>query len=209
MSLKRLSGTVACIGTGPSLTLDQIDAARAKGFHLFGCNRTWEIVPDLSVLYGCNFNFWEHYWSAQLANHPAEKWTTNFAAAHMFDLHWIAERDAPGLSRAPEYIHHGHGSGFTLVNLAYLMGAERIILLGYDMKYAPDYDGQAHRVGSEPRHYFGEYPEAMQHWPRVHVKDGVHVRMCELYQAVADQGLVEILNATPGSALTCFPMCEI
>ena len=41
----------------------------------------------------------------------------------------------------------------------------------------------------------------MQHWPSVQVKDGVHVELVQLYQAVKDQGLVEIVNCTPGSAL--------
>lgn len=106
-------------------------------------------------------------------------------------------------------IHHGHGSGFSLLNLAYLMGAERIVLLGYDMKYAPDYDGRTKEIGSAPRHYFGEYPEALQHWPSVQVKAGVHVELVELYRSVARQGLVEILNASPDSAIDCFPKVSI
>jgi hypothetical protein len=201
--------TVAGIATGPSLTLSQIESARRKGFVLFGCNRVWEIVPDLEVLYGCNEGFWAHYWCEALANHPAQKWTTNRVAADRFQLNWIAERNAPGLSSDSAYVHHGHGSGFTLVNLAHLMGAERIVLLGYDMRYAPDYDGVAHQIGSSPRHYFGEYPSALQHWPSVKVRDGVHVELVELYESVAKQGLVEIVNCTPDSAVTCFPMRSI
>jgi hypothetical protein len=81
------------------------------------------------------------------------------------------------------------------------MGAERIVLLGYDLKYAPDYDGKSREIGSTPRHYFGEYPGSMAHWPSVQVKDGVHVELVEFYRSVKEQGLVELINATPGSAL--------
>jgi hypothetical protein len=49
----------------------------------------------------------------------------------------------------------------------------------------------------------------MQHWPSVQVKDGVHVELLDLYRSVAEQGAVEILNATPGSAIDCFPMVNI
>ena len=200
--------TVALIATGPSLTLQQIESARHKGFALAGCNNTWQIVPDLGVLYGCNFKWWEHYWGEPLARHQAQKWTTNRAAADRFGLNWIAEANRPGLSNDPALVHHGHGSGFTLLNLAYLMGAARILLLGYDLRYAADYDGQNRRVGSEPRHYFGEYPPELQHWPRVQVRNGVHVELLELYRSVADQGAVEIINCS-GGVLDCFPRMDI
>ena len=112
--------TVTLIATGPSLTLQQVDAARDKGFALAGCNNVWQIVPDLELLYACNAGWWQHYWSPELAAHPAAKWTTNREAAAAYGLNWIAERNAPGLSSDPNIVHHGHGSGFTLLNLAYL-----------------------------------------------------------------------------------------
>lgn len=200
--------TICLIGTGPSLTLTQIEAARRKSFALAGCNNTWQIVPDLAVLYACNLAWWRHYWSLELAAHPAEKWTTNREAADRYGLHWIAEANRPGLSCDPALVHHGHGSGFTLLNLAYLMGAARIVLVGYDLRYPAGYDGRA-RIAGGDRHYFGEYPEPLQHWPSVKVQGGVHVELLDLYRSVADQGLVEILNATPGSALDCFPRVDI
>jgi len=166
-------------------------------------------VPDLAVLYGCNEQFWSHYWSPELERHPASKWTTNRAAAERYGLNWIAEKDAPGLSANRNVIHHGHGSGYSLVNLVYLLGAERIVLLGYDLKYAADYDGRAQAIGSTERHYFGEYPADLQHWPSVQVKAGVHVELVGKYREVAAQGLVEIVNCTPGSAIDCFPMKDI
>jgi hypothetical protein len=115
----------------------------------------------------------------------------------------------PGLSTDPNVLHHGHSSGFQLVGMAYRAGFHRIILLGYDMKFAPDYDGRQQMVGGGPRHFFGEYERELQHWPSVKVKGGVHVELCELYRSVAEQGLVEIINCTPDSALDCFPRRSI
>ena len=201
--------TVALIGTGPSLAPAQIATARRRGFSLAGVNNVWEIVPDLRVLYCCNTGWWDRYWCDALRDHPASKWTQSREAADKYGLNWTAERNAPGLSTNPSYIHHGHGSGYSLLNLVYLMGAARILLLGYDLRYASDYCGKARRVGSSPRHFFGEYPESLQHWPSVKVKDGVHVELLDLYRSVADQGLVEIVNCTPGSAIDCFPMVDI
>lgn len=140
---------------------------------------------------------------------PAEKWTVNKQAAQEFYINWIAEKNAPGLSTDPDIIHHGHGSGYSLVSMAHRAGAERIVLLGYDMKYAPDYDGKTRQVGSTPRHFFGEYPHSMQHWPSMQVVDGVHVEMLDLYRSIARQGLVEVINATPDSAIDCFERVDI
>lgn len=162
------------------------------------------------MLFATNAPFWDWYWqrgdSPRL--HPCEKWTNDLDSADRYRLHYIAGRERKGLSSDPDVVHHGHSSGACLVNLAYLMGAERIVLLGYDMRYAPDYDGAKRSVGSEPRHYFGEYPSALHHWPKGTVQ-GVHVGLVEHYESIAKQGLVEIINATPRSAVTCFPMIPI
>lgn len=205
----RLDGrTVACIGTGPSLTLAQVDVARRRGFALCGINNVWRDVPDLALLWATNGAWWDHYWP-EVRDHPAEKWTVSREAADKYGLNWIDEKDAPGLSTDPSVIHHGHGGGYSLLNLVYLMGAARVVLLGYDLKYAPDYDGRSCREGSTPRHYFGEYPAGLRHWPSVYVKGGVHFELVRRYGEVAEQGLVEIINCTPGSAVTCFPMMDV
>lgn len=192
--------TVVAIGTGPSLTLEQIDVARQKGFRLFGCNNVWEIVPDLELLYACNLQWWDTYYH-RVKGHPCEKWTTNPLAGQLLGVNHIRERAGYGLCTDEGVIHHGHGSGFSLVSMAHKMGAKRILLLGYDLKYAKDYDGRAKQAGSTPRHYFGEYPKHLQHWPSVMVREGVHVELVDLYRSVHEQGLVEIVNCTPGSAL--------
>jgi hypothetical protein len=192
--------TIVCIGTGPSLTEQQVDVARDKGFDLFVCNNAFQLVPDAKLLYAVNFNWWKHYWP-EVKDLPCEKWTTSRQVYYEFGVNWIAETFMMGLSSNPRVISHGHGSGFSLVSMAHKKGADRIILLGYDLKYAPDYDGKAREIGSFPRHFFGEYPHSMQHWPSVQVKNGVHVELVELYQAVKEQGFVELVNCTPNSAL--------
>lgn len=198
------------IGTGPSLTQEQIATARRKGFALAGCNNVWQIVPDLAVLYCCNENYWDHYWPRGLAEYPAEKWTANRLAAGRYGLNWIAEKNAEGLSEDPAVIHHGYGSGYSLLNLVYLMRPSRIVLLGTDLKYAKNYCGARQLIGSTPRHYFGEYPAELQHWPRLKVREGVHFELVRMYTLLNKQQLrCPIINCSPGSALTALPMMDI
>lgn len=199
------SHTIVAIGTGPSLTIEQIEVARCKGFTLYGCNLAYRLAPDIELLYAVNLEFWKYYWS-EIEKIGAAKWTTNRQAAEQYRLHWIAEKNADGLSTDRNVIHHGHGSGFSLVSMAHRAGAKRIVLLGYDLRYASDYDGRSRSIGSSPRHSVellpgGEYPASMQHWPSVQVKNGDHVELVRLYRSVRDQGLVELVNATPNSAL--------
>lgn len=200
--------TIVCLGTGPSLTAAQVQTARDRGWPIFVCNDAFRLAPDCALLTACNWQWWDARWP-EVKGLPCEKWTTRRESAEKYGLHWIAEVNRPGLSTDPALLHHGHSSGYQLVGLAYRAGAERIVLLGYDLKFAPDYDGKARQIGSTPRHYFGEYPPELQHWPSVKVQGGVHVELLDLYQSVADQGAVEILNATPGSALRCFPKVDI
>lgn len=194
--------TIVCIGTGPSLTASQVEAARNKGFDLYACNNAIFLAPDAKLLYSVNKAWWDHYFD-DVKRLPCEKWTTNREAAEAYSLNWIGERNELGLSRDPGIIHHGHGSGYSLVSMAYRNGAERIVLLGYDLKYARDYDGRSRYPGSTPRHFFGdgEYPAVMQHWPSVKVQNGVHVELVDLYRSIAEQGLVDVVNCTPQSAL--------
>jgi hypothetical protein len=199
--------TIVCCGTGPSITPHQVEVARRRGWALFVCNDAFRLASDAALLHACNWQWWNSRWD-QVKDLPCEKWTTRKESAEKYGIHWIAEVNRPGLSTDPALLHHGHSSGYQLLGMAYRAGATRIVLLGYDMTFAPDYDGAAHQIGSSPRHFFGEYPPELQHWPRVQVRNGVHIELLELYRSVADQGAVEIINAS-GGVLDCFPRMDI
>ena len=85
----------------------------------------------------------------------------------------------------------GRSGGANAINLAVHFGAARQVLLGFDMRPS----GNWHDRHGQPQKA-SRYPEAF---------------VPELYaMAPVLQGLgVEILNATPGSALTCFPMVDL
>jgi hypothetical protein len=185
-----------------------VQAARSRGWSLYVCNDAYKLAPDAELIHACNYGWWASRHQA-VKDLPAEKWTTNGKAAAEFGINWIAEVNKHGLSTDDNVLHHGHSSGYQLLGMAYRNGAQRVILLGYDMKFAPDYDGTIRKIGSGPRHFFGEYEKVLQHWPSVKVRGGVHVELLDLYRSVAKQGLVEIINCTPDSALDCFPRCSI
>lgn len=209
--------TAVILGTGPSLTPEVQEVAcegqRRGAWSLFGCNYTWRTFPSLDVFLACNKEFYDLEWERGLREHRAEKWHWDLATCIKYGLHYIPGKWKDGFSKDTSCIHYGHSSGFQLPQLAYHAGFRRLLFCGYDMKYAVDYDGKNQRIGSSPRHYFGdgEYKdEALNHWPSVKVKDGVHVELIEQFEKVKRLNKdVEIINCSPGSAMTCFPMATL
>jgi hypothetical protein len=190
-----------------------LDAARRGqelGWALFGMNHIWRELSTLDVFLACNPEYYDTQWELGLKDHKAEKWTWDEKTAERYGLRFIDGRWADGFSKDPACIHYGHSSGFQLPQLAYHAGFRRLLLCGYDMRYAKDYDGRNQRIGSSPRHYFGEYAPELQHWPSVKIKDGVFVELIEQFEKVKKLNQdVEIINCSPGSAMECFPMSTL
>lgn len=92
------------------------------------------------------------------------------------------------LSEWPNGVGTGQNSGFQAINIAYLAGAHRVLLLGFDMQSR---DGKAH--------WFGDHPIATQEsWFSAFLQN--FARLARFLPAG-----FEIINCTPGGALNCFP----
>lgn len=79
----------------------------------------------------------------------------------------------------------GSNSGLWALHVAVKLGATSILLLGYDLGGT---------------HYFGEHPA-----PLKNTKPHRFEQMKRQFLQYRPRG-VEIINCTPGSALTCYPM---
>jgi len=193
-------------GTGPSLTPAVAEMLRQTDVPIFGCNSTYQVLP-LVALYATNANWWDHYWPSDgsLRAGDFEKWTNNRDAATRYGLNYIEGFDLPGLATIPGRVHHGHSSGYGLLNLALHYGVTEAVLVGHDLNYGPGYDGQAQHAPN-PRHYFGEYPASMQHWTKFGIGPGGELQgLLNCYRTIepARYGL-RIINCSPGSALDFF-----
>ena len=90
-------------------------------------------------------------------------------------------------------LHHGSNSGYQAINMAYLLGASKIILLGYNMGRP---NGKAH--------FFGDHPEGLRngHY-EAYIK-----HFTRLAEDLAREG-VEVINCTPDTLLTQFKRAEL
>lgn len=114
------------------------------------------------------------------------------ASVHMLRNGDTSHDDAGrlGLCEDPAALRTGYNSGYMAINLAVLAGARRIVLAGYDGRCGP----------ANEAHFFGEHPEptpdsVMRYW--VKSFRGMTADLARLG--------VEVINATPGSAIDAFP----
>jgi hypothetical protein len=188
--------TVIVAAPGPSLTAEVVE--RCKGHRTVAVQDAYRLMPFADVLYGCDAEWWRVHGGA--AGFNGQKWSTHDdahndkrAVAADYGVHLVAGKAAEGFSLDPAVIHYGSSSGFQAVNLAILMGAAKIVLIGFDMRVA---DGR--------RHFFGDHPEPLNNKADFASFVPPFVRAAQSMPPG-----VEILNATPGSALQCLPMVDL
>ncbi len=104
-------------------------------------------------------------------------------------------RDAPaGFSWDADRLHRqGGSSGYAALNAAVLMGAKRIVLLGYDYKRGKD--------GRKNWHKAYDWPQN-ENWP-------AWARRYDVVAPMLKTRGIEVINASPDSAVTAFPRMTI
>ncbi len=177
------------IASGPSLTREDVESL--KGQRVLVINDNYLLAPWSAVLYACDGHWWDwHADRPELKAFKGRKITQDEDAAKRYGLEHIRGVDEPGLSSDPACIHMGSNSGIQAINLAYHLGARRVVLLGFDMQAT---GGKTHWHGKHPGEDGGYSPWHKWLWR---------------YQLVADDAKrmgFEIINATRETALTCFP----
>ena len=124
--------------TGPSLTEEVVETIRPykDKFVMFGCNDSYKIVDYLNEHYGCDTKWWRQNgkdFREKYAN--LSSWTQCRTSAQEYGLKFISGKHLGGFSLSSTLIHFGSNSGYQLMNLAFLMGVSKMILVGYNMKH--------------------------------------------------------------------------
>ncbi|MFQ5954709.1 MAG: hypothetical protein ACE5JZ_06580 [Kiloniellales bacterium] len=167
-------------------------ACRSRA-RVIAINDAYLLAPWADVLYFCDCRWFE--WHAERPEFQAFKGLKvtldeEVPKRHP-DIKGVRNTGRDGLEMAPTGIRTGRNGGYQAINLAVHLGAARIVLLGYDMK--PAADGRTHWHGGHP----------------VPLKETVFQRamlpcFATLVRPLQELG-VEVINATPDSALTTFP----
>ena len=157
-------------------------------------------MPGCDHLYGCDYRWWKYHIGSISDLYEGRCWTQDIqwedTGKKVDPAQWgitqLTSLERPGLSIAEGIIHQGKNSGYQAVNLALLLGAERIIMLGFDMGMA-----------AGKRHFFGEHPQPMN-------MASNYADFIKKFETIkpAEYG-VEIWNVSRNTALKCFPIYDL
>lgn len=164
--------TFAILATGPSMSQEIADMVRNR-CRVIAISDAYQLAPDAEAMVSSDAAWWRA--------HPEAYYFSGkkFTAAPDF-------QNLPGVERFA--LHSGSNSGLLACHVAVMLGAKKILLLGYDMGGT---------------HYFGEHPEPLKKTTpqryEIFKKQFEHFRPRD----------VEILNCTPNSALRCYPFADL
>jgi hypothetical protein len=183
--------TVVVAGSGPSLTKGDLDFVRGR-VPVVVVSRTYQLAPWADLLFSMESIWWEAY----KPEFPGAKFSPSVIPPWIYrGVTSIYSKEGAGFSLDPGYIHEGC-SGFGAINLALLMGARRIILLGFDCKSS-----------GGKRHFFGDHVAGLSN-----PTEGEYRRWLEHYEgalpSLARAG-VEVINCGRDTAITAFPRMTI
>ena len=186
--------TCYVIGGGPSLK--DIDLSILDHEHVIAVNNAYQLVPWADFLF-----FMDKEWITQhgeqlrkfngiiltiLIDH--EKYSQGLKG-----IKFLKRGQRDRFSTLNTTVNHGGNSGFCAINLAGLLGAGRIILVGFDMRVVNgqhNYHTEHYRIINDDI-YESEY-----------IKPFTTV-------AIKDKNNPNILNSTVDSALTCFKFIDL
>lgn len=174
--------TVVIIASGASLTQEDVDYCKGKA-RVAVINDNYKKAEWADLLYAADLQWWDYY--NGVPDFKGEKYTQDEIAARKYNLKWVAGRWASGIGH--EVIHYGYNSGFQCANLVYLMGAKRILLLGFDMQRT-----------NKLRHWFGNHPAPLH-------KESNYDKWRELMDKAAKHYAkvgVDVINCSRQTALT-------
>lgn len=210
--------TVVILGGGPSLDQAQVDACRGRA-RVIAVNTSYWLAPWADILYFSDECWWTwHYggiYVKTVGHRAVEERCKPDPRYRAFAGMKVALANAatpnamrlepalrvlqnydenPGFCDIRDGVYTGRSSGAQAIQLARHLGAARAVLLGFDMRAVA---GRTHWH--------------MAHHRETAVQDFRNVMLPGFQGLARDLPRVglEVLNATPGSAIDCFPRATL
>ncbi|WP_194761210.1 hypothetical protein [Pantoea ananatis] len=170
---------IAVCASGPSLTEEDCALISDAGIPLITVNSSWSAAPQCRYIYAGDLDWWDKY-HAQISS-AAERWTCNDRAAARYGLQ-LFDTDTSGT----------FNSGQRAILFAMHLGAEKIILLGYDcsvtngLHWHGAHDGISNPTPDNVRRWHGEFARIADSQPGA-----------------------QIVNCSRQTSLTCFTRASL
>jgi len=189
------------IGGGPSLK--GFDFERLRGERIIAINKAFLDVPFADIMFAMDRPFLDLITSGKLGENYRRAFESFWGVKLWLDLsnysypagvYFIPSAGDIGWTKSlKEGLFHGQNSGYGALNLAMVLGADPIYLLGYDCAKGPD--GEKNYHNGYPS---GGNPDALN----------IFKRSFEEGAAMLKGGL-RIVNLNPNSALRCFEFGDV
>lgn len=175
---------------------DLVDARLSNiPFALIAVNNTYELLPFADVLYAGDLTWWRAYHKeVATRKFQGEKWSGHQTISQLFHTSYVRCIHRTGLGTGDTIYANGN-SGFQAINLAYLFGSRRILLVGFDMKPGPK--GEKHWHKDHPKHMV--QGQVFREWV---------FKAATLAKDLKHHGC-EVINCTTDTALTCWPRSSL
>lgn len=128
---------------GPSLTPEIVERVRQvqHRYVIIGVGDVYKIVDFMDEHYACDARWWNVHGDKINQLRPGLSSWCHDDDGKKWGAKQINGKGNAGLSTDPKQIHHGSNSGYQAINLAYLWGCTKMILVGYNMMKV---NGQSH-----------------------------------------------------------------
>lgn len=201
--------TVYVIGGGPSLLETPLDDIHRCP--VIGVNNAFTLGPWVDVTFFGDLSWWERE-CLNVLRHPGLI-VTCLPQKVFTDMKRVKQlkRDDRTLglyTKTRDQVRWNKNSGAASINLAILLGAAKVVLLGFDFKTDKE---NGHREGHNWHKFHNpKAPPAQDIYTSKFLKGfRCMARDLERLNAGGWHRKVEIVNATPGSALDVFPKAEL
>lgn len=200
MHLRHKDETVVVIGNGPSL--NEIPMELLQKFTTFGSNRIYlKYIPTyLTIVNPLVMAQFEQ----EILSIPCKKFLPAEYANLEAGIYGLHSNHAPLFHYNPlQWVYEGYTVTFVALQLAFFMGAKKVILIGVDHRYS--YEGnpnaQDFMAGQDPNHFDPSYFQNA-HWnnPDLAMSEQAYAMAKVAYE---NDGR-EIINCTPNTALEVF-----
>lgn len=184
--------TAYIIGGGPSLS--GFNWEDLVGKKTIAINKSILHYPNADIIYWTDSRVYGWY-KAAIDNAKGLKITIRDHSSYSTDVKILKKNNNFGLCESNDSLCHGNNSGYAAINLAYLLGVTKIVLLGYDMKNS-----------NKQSHYHEGYPVPAT--ADLVYKDQFLPGFNILADSLREKN-VKVYNASPDSLLTVWPKLTI
>jgi hypothetical protein len=126
------------VGGGPSLR--GFDFKKLRGERIIAVNRAFEFLPFAEIMFSMDHRFYKHFClpSPAFRSFPGRKIWVDTAGLPFYGVETLGYHEVGGMSwDLKQGLSTGGNSGHAALNLALLMGADPIYLLGFDFAEEP------------------------------------------------------------------------